>query len=669
MLSRVPSSELGDPPVSTATDACDVAHSHDTIPPLDEALIVASATFQTPPSHARWLTPPNGFPPPPLSTTPSPSPTVTVTVPTQGTDVQLLDGTASAPSATYPYVPPGTSTTLVPLQPHEVLLQKYKGIVLNKGRYTGTRNEMYLVVDISTQEQYVKMACNTEHTVFTLLSPVDAGIIRSGKVNRGSWVFHRGTGYVYGTRIDKTKSTLHSLVMKHKDQEMAHLSGASVMVNTATDSTHIGSEVLPLTKATINHINRDKLDNRRRNLRWSEQILKKSPTLSHPTSTTLGHSADPPVSNHDGVFEYTASSSLPLEMECTHHLLMNNETIIEQYPALHVQGGRHVGARNFMYLVQNTTTGAQYVKMTCTPNNDRWTILSPVDARLIREKKPRRICWTLHHKTGYVTGSLAGQSIGALHTYVLCNKDLAAGGGDGVGVGTVAVATSSSPFEEVPITYEVGSTQPMYTAPKITAGVGGGVIGTNGEHDKDTPVRLSVDHINDRNKLDNRRENLRWATQTVQNRNVTDKRSRQFNARDLPVGITQEMLPKYVVYYRECYHKEKDLWREFFKVESHPKLAKPMCGSKSGKFTPVEKLAEIKQKLVDLENDVVHEKPLPPYHTIQNFRASPNLVYDHRASDGQRYNLRMKMRAGAEVADEVARLRTKFEKKYPGVVM
>jgi hypothetical protein len=67
---------------------------------------------------------------------------------------------------------------------------------------------------------------------------------------------------------------------------------------------------------------------------------------------------------------------------------------------------------------------------------------------------------------------------------------------------------------------------------------------------------------------------------------------------------------------------------------------------------------------------------LPPYHSIKIYRESPHLEYNRaneNASDGQRHlqrrNLRMKMRSGADVADEVARLRTKFEQKYPGVVM
>jgi len=70
----------------------------------------------------------------------------------------------------------------------------------------------------------------------------------------------------------------------------------------------------------------------------------------------------------------------------------------------------------------------------------------------------------------------------------------------------------------------------------------------------------SVDHI-DRNKLNNRLNNLRIVSQSEQNRN-TGKRNRKYNACPLPDGITQEELPKYVVYYKD---------RNHFKVEKHPK--------------------------------------------------------------------------------------------------
>ena len=42
---------------------------------------------------------------------------------------------------------------------------------------------------------------------------------------------------------------------------------------------------------------------------------------------------------------------------------------------------------------------------------------------------------------------------------------------------------------------------------------------------------------------------------------MSTKRARKHNARPLPEGLTQEMLPKYVVYYHECYNKERQLFR------------------------------------------------------------------------------------------------------------
>lgn len=111
----------------------------------------------------------------------------------------------------------------------------------------------------------------------------------------------------------------------------------------------------------------------------------------------------------------------------------------------------------------------------------------------------------------------------------------------------------------------------------------------------------SVDHIN-QDKLDNIRENLRWATQSEQNRN-RGKKNRSKIARPLPDGLTQDMMPKYVNYNKECYNKEKNLWREFFRIEKHPKLTKKcISSSKSSKLTILEKLDDIKEKLNNLNN-------------------------------------------------------------------
>lgn len=75
------------------------------------------------------------------------------------------------------------------------------------------------------------------------------------------------------------------------------------------------------------------------------------------------------------------------------------------------------------------------------------------------------------------------------------------------------------------------------------------------------------------------------------------KPRRKITAQPLPPTITQDMIPKYVVYYRECYNKEKQLYREFFKIEKHPKIDKPIIGTKSNKVSILDKLEAIKEKL------------------------------------------------------------------------
>jgi hypothetical protein len=83
-----------------------------------------------------------------------------------------------------------------------------------------------------------------------------------------------------------------------------------------------------------------------------------------------------------------------------------------------------------------------------------------------------------------------------------------------------------------------------------------------------------------------------------------DKRERKKTAQTLPPGITQTMMKKYVVYYREMTYLKngKSQPREYFKVESHPKLPKPWVSSKSIKIPLLEKLNDANQVVAGLEN-------------------------------------------------------------------
>ncbi len=152
------------------------------------------------------------------------------------------------------------------------------------------------------------------------------------------------------------------------------------------------------------------------------------------------------------------------------------------------------------------------------------------------------------------------------------------------------------------------------------------------------------------------------------------KRERKHNAIKLPLEINNSMIPKYVVYYKECYNKEHQQFREFFKIEKHPKNInkKTYTSSKSTKIGILEKLAQIKELLTKLDNEQYTCEPnsklyqLPKYVSLKKGLDNDEtyyLIYDKKTND-TRYTCKSLYNNNYQLSKNMELFLEKISNKY-----
>jgi len=181
----------------------------------------------------------------------------------------------------------------------------------------------------------------------------------------------------------------------------------------------------------------------------------------------------------------------------------------------------------------------------------------------------------------------------------------------------------------------------------------------------------SVDHIN-QDKLDNRMNNLRIVSQSVQNHNRPRKK-RPNNAQPLPENFNDSDLPKYVTYYYENYAPSK--FREFFRIEGHPNLNKSSwSSSKSNKIDIQLKFDQTLCKIRELNGEEEEDTnlkiigkevvDLPDFCRAKRKDGEiTHLIYDERI-DQMTKNLRMKYNNDISFEENCQKFINKIKKKY-----
>jgi hypothetical protein len=194
-----------------------------------------------------------------------------------------------------------------------------------------------------------------------------------------------------------------------------------------------------------------------------------------------------------------------------------------------------------------------------------------------------------------------------------------------------------------------------------------------GVHDDDlTSFERTVDHIN-QDKLDNRNENLRLTNMSIQNSN-RDKVTRRVDAIELPEGIKQEDLPKYIVYRKEILDKTTGKFREYFYISHHPTFTEYWSTSKSNNVSIKEKLKQAKLKMQEINGQISKfqynkesgnnkQIDLPTYISLVIKKDKYNLNFDARLNN-KRYTFRSVCKT-TNIQDELNKFIPNVNKKYP----